>query len=176
MYRQRKILYMMTILLMLTLATTLTIIVHALYNTDFYRPVPGGVMISAGSYFATSSYVVEDQSTGERFLLVVYHLPRYAGTYEIYQPTTSNSYYYIGNVINYNEYIDAAVVSANSELGVEFDPRIRLPSGTYIALSSTISWNEIPGLLGHEADLVGVVSGYKSSSIAGYMLQYYYVN
>jgi hypothetical protein len=76
----------------LTLATTITIIVQALYNAGFYRPVPGGVMVSAGNYYATSSYVVEDQATGTRYLFIVRHLPYYAGTNEIYQPTASSDY------------------------------------------------------------------------------------
>ncbi len=99
---------------------------YSLYNDGFYRPVPGGVMVFTGEYFGTSSYVVEDQATGERFLLIVYHLPKHAGIYEIYQPNTSSGYYYIGDVVNYNEYVDAAIVRANEEPGVEFDPRIRL--------------------------------------------------
>ena len=133
-------------------------------------------MVSAGDYFGTSGYVVEDQSTGERFLLIVYHLPKRAGTYEIYQPDTLSSYYYIGNVVNYNEYVDAAIVRANEELGVEFDPRIRLPDGSYVTLTDIVTWSELPtlALLRYQVNIMGVVSGHVSSVIAGYTTSYHY--
>lgn len=164
----------MIIIAIVSLAVTITIIAQALYNTGFYRPVPGGVMITAGDFYGTSSYVVEDETTGTRYLLIAYHVAYYGGTDEIYQPTTSSSYYYIGNVVRYNDYVDAALVAANDELGVSFDPRIRLPDGTYITLSSVVSWNELQGYLGREVNLIGVTSGYKASRLIGFEAVYDY--
>jgi hypothetical protein len=80
----------------------------------------------------------------------------------------------LGNVVRSSGYVDAALVAANDELGVQFDPRIRLPDGTYVTLSSVASWNEVPGLLGRGVNLVGVSSGYESSSILSYIISYYY--
>jgi len=139
-----------------------------LYNDGFYRPVPAGVMVSSGDYYATTSYVVEDTSTGKRYLLVVYHLFEANSSLDAYQPTPYSDYYYIGSAIRASTYADGALVEANKELAVKWDPRVRLPDGSYVVLADKAPYYGLQDYVGDTVYLVGVTTGYSWGVIRYY--------
>ncbi len=166
----------MILIFLAMLSTQILEIALSYYNDDFYRPVPGGVKIASGDYIATSSYVVEDTSTGKRYLLAIYHLLEASGTGTIYQPSTSSDYYLIGSMSWYSTYADAALIEANKELSVEWDPRIRLPSGSFIQLSGKVSFWDLEQYYQDTVEIIGTASGLQYSYIYDWRLEVLLIN
>ena len=152
------------------------ILAYSEYNTGVYRPVPGGVRIVVGNWEGTSGYVVEDPSTGARYLLIAYHVVYKGGSNDVYQPDSSTDYYLIGSVTRYNMEVDAALVKANEELSVSFDPRVRLPDGSFVSFSGVVAWDSLEDYENNAAEFMGIASGPTVVSIIGKYYDYYYVD